>query len=92
LVSETEKGFQIRKAPPTEAAVETPETTGDALRQMGKRAILPSEAEGFTGHFDVEGFGLWIGDHRSHCATPSMVACDEMQQQVSLGMFAPDGG
>ena len=58
MVSETEKGFQIRKAPPTEAAVETPETTGDALRQMGKRAILPSEAEGFTGHFDVEGFGL----------------------------------
>ena len=78
LVCETEEAFQIGKPPPTEAPVETPETPGRALRQMGQRAMLPGEAEGFPGHFDIERLGSRIRDDRGHPATTPMMAGDEM--------------
>jgi hypothetical protein len=58
---------------------------------MGQRTIPPGEAEGFSGHFDIERFWTRIGDDRSHRATTPVMAGNEMQQQVVLGMFAASG-
>jgi hypothetical protein len=78
LICETKESFQIRKAPPAEAAIESPKATGHALGQVGERTILPGETEDFTRHFDIERLGLWIGNDRCHPATASMVAGDEV--------------
>jgi hypothetical protein len=46
---------------------------------MGQRAILPSKSEAFLTYLDIERLGSLVGNDRSHGATSSVVAGDEVQ-------------
>ena len=58
---------------------------------MGQRAILPGKLQGFLTYLDIERLGSRIGNDRSHGPTTPVVAGDEMQQQVALGVLTTYG-
>jgi hypothetical protein len=92
LVGQPEKAFEIRQAPPPEAAGQTPEAIGQTRRQVGKRTLLSGEADRFAIHNDVEWLRLWVVNHWGHCPASAVVAGNEVKQEIALGMNGECGG